>query len=152
MHELKCEVRDLLLQSQSLERILLRLLDDDERLQAMYLTRLRTSPNAAGSYHSFRKRPVTASFTRMSSATRLSTHESSSMHSARAGAVAGLEKCVSDEFGHDEAETMFESYVLVRLLVLGGCSACQLYVSSVLGGDAHCRTGLGLGISSRLSA
>ena len=44
VRELKHEVREALLQSQALERALLRLLEEDEDMEAMYLTRLHRFP------------------------------------------------------------------------------------------------------------
>ena len=96
MRTLKQDVRELLLQSQALERCLLRVLDEDEDLDAMYLTRL----------HCFSANSQTP-------VTNVGDEDDTDIRPSR---VMSDDAYARHELGHDEAESMLESHVQVFLL------------------------------------
>ena len=154
VRELKQEVRELLLQSQALERALLRVLDEDEDMEAMYLTRLYVTSSLPRSTSPGRARPPYPCLRNdgkvLQSPARRTRTAREPPGEDLVGAADGSDSDTPgsagyDEVSHDEVETMIESYVQVRSdsvpQVPLGKRSCrqplQLRLSPCVGGWLH---------------
>ncbi|KAL3918522.1 MAG: hypothetical protein SGPRY_005985, partial [Prymnesium sp.] len=120
VRELKQQVRELQLQSQALERALERALDEDEDMEAMYLTRLHCSSGSRRlqpdlPYDSLAASPAgqTMASADLSKLQDQRNDDSSLLPVPNVAAVARTfeSDAFETEAGHEEVETMLESYV-----------------------------------------
>lgn len=112
VRELKQEVRELQLQAQALERVLERTLEEDEDMEKMHLTRLHKCEQEARSSGGGER----------ANGQRLSGQRLGGSTSGPASPSPDGAEERPNSLGHDEVETMFESYVQVGSFSLSALS------------------------------